>query len=59
MDVAVSLVTAATLGGAFAVVSGLVNREQQHQLDRALLEEATAEALDVAALGGKQLRNCK
>lgn len=52
---AVSLVTAMTLGGAFAVVSGLFNREQQQQLDRALLEEAAEEAKEVAALGGREL----
>ena len=52
---AVSLVTAVTLGGAFAVVSTLVNRDQQQQLDQALHREALEEAREVAALGGHQL----
>lgn len=52
---AVSAVTALTLGGAFAVVSGLVNRDQQQQLDRALLHEVGEEAIEVAALGGREL----
>lgn len=52
---AVSFVTAVTLGGAFAVVSTLVNRDQQQQLDHALHREAMEEAREVAALGGHQL----
>lgn len=52
---AVSFVTAVTLGGAFAVVSTLVNRDQQQQLDQALRREALEEAREVAALGGHQL----
>lgn len=51
----VSIVTAVTLGGAFAVVSSLVNRDQQQQLDHALLEEAEKESREVAALGGREL----
>lgn len=52
---AVSLVTAITLGGAFGVVSTLVNRDQQQQLDQALRREAVEEAREVAMLGGQQL----
>jgi two-component system heavy metal sensor histidine kinase CusS len=49
---AVTGVTVVTLGGAFAVVGHLVNRDQQRQLDAALLAEAHQEALEAAQAGG-------
>jgi signal transduction histidine kinase len=45
---AVTGVTMLTLGGAFAVVSGLVNADQQRQLDVALRSEAHEEAAESA-----------
>ncbi len=48
---AVTGVTMVTLGGAFAVVSRLVNSDQQRQLDVALLHEAREEATE-SARGG-------
>ena len=48
---AVTGVTMVTLGGAFAVVSRLVNSDQQRQLDVALLKEAREEAAE-SARGG-------
>lgn len=48
---AVSGVTVVTLGGAFAVISHVVDAEQQRQLDRALVKEVHEEASE-AARGG-------
>src|SRR5690348_8532182 len=45
---AVTGVTMVTLGGAFAVVSYLVNTDQQRQLDVALRKEAHEEATESA-----------
>jgi two-component system, OmpR family, sensor kinase len=49
---AVTGVTMVTLGGAFAVVSWLVNSDQQRQLDVALRKEAHEEAAESAVGGG-------
>ncbi|HXU72028.1 MAG TPA: HAMP domain-containing sensor histidine kinase [Polyangia bacterium] len=49
---AVTGVTMVTLGGAFAVVSRLVNADQQRQLDVALVREAHQEAFESARGGG-------
>jgi two-component system heavy metal sensor histidine kinase CusS len=48
---AVTGVTLVTLGGAFAIVSRVVNADQQRQLDVALIKEAHEEAAE-AAHGG-------
>jgi two-component system OmpR family sensor kinase len=48
--VAVAAVTAATLGGAFAVVSFVVNQDQERHLDSELLDEALHEASETARL---------
>lgn len=52
---AVALVAAATLGGAFAVVAAAINRAQERQLDDALRREAKEEAGEIAALGETKL----
>jgi two-component system heavy metal sensor histidine kinase CusS len=53
---AVTGVTLVTLGGAFAIVSRVVNADQQRQLDVALLKEAREEASEAAHGGnGEQL----
>jgi two-component system OmpR family sensor kinase len=53
---AVTGVTVVTLGGAFAVVSRLVNADQQRQLDVALIHEAHEEAAESArGAGGEKL----
>ncbi|HEX9103293.1 MAG TPA: HAMP domain-containing protein, partial [Polyangia bacterium] len=53
---AVTGVTIVTLGGAFAIVSYLVNTDQQQQLDRALRKEAREEASESERGGdGKRL----
>ena len=46
---AVTLVTAVTLGGAFATVSTLVNRDQERQLDQALRAVAEVDAEEITA----------
>jgi two-component system heavy metal sensor histidine kinase CusS len=54
----IALVTAVTmvaLGSAFAIVFEAVYRNQHHQLDVALLEEAHEEALEAASMGGQRL----
>lgn len=52
---AVTLVAAATLGGAFAAVAAAINRAQERQLDDALRREAKEEAGEIAALGETKL----
>ncbi|MBL8955436.1 MAG: HAMP domain-containing histidine kinase [Myxococcaceae bacterium] len=53
--IAATLLTAATLGVAFGAVYFTVNRDQERQLDAALLAEAKEEAREAAALGGDEL----
>lgn len=52
---AVMALTVLTLGGAFFAVSLTVNRDQERQLDVALLREAREEAREIAATGGDHL----
>jgi len=47
--------TVLTLGGAFVAVSVAVNRDQERQLDAALVREADEEAREVATLTGDHL----
>lgn len=47
--------TLVTLGGAFGVVSYVVNRSQERQLDEALMREAAEEARESLATGGNRL----
>jgi two-component system heavy metal sensor histidine kinase CusS len=51
----VALVTLVTLGTAFAAVFYAVHRNQERQLDAALLEEAHEEAREAASIGGDRL----
>ncbi len=53
--VLVTAVTMFALGSAFFIVFQAVYRNQQHQLDVALLGEAHEEALEAASIGGQQL----
>lgn len=53
--VMVTLVTMIALGSAFAIVFEAVYRNQQHQLDVALLAEAHEEALEAASVGATRL----
>lgn len=53
--VLVTAVTMFVLAGAFLAVFQAVYRNQQHQLDVALLNEAHEEALEAASLGGDKL----
>jgi signal transduction histidine kinase len=51
----VTAVTVLTLGAAFAIVGYAINRSQEKQLDEALLVEASEEAMEAAAIGGRKL----
>ena len=53
--IATSAITLVTLGAALAAVTFAVNASQQRQLDRALVTEARAEAVEADALGGDEL----
>src|SRR5262245_16535053 len=55
MVVAVTVITLVTLGVAFAVISVLVTRSQEHHLDAALIRAAHDEAMSIARLDANAL----
>ena len=55
MVVAVTVITLVTLGAAFAVISVVVTRSQEHHLDAALLRAAHEEAKTIARLDATAL----